>query len=182
MIGAACQRRGRDQQESLAAGDLRVVLELVGRDVALDGEVVGGRAEILSEGQDVDAGGSKVVHRLHDLVVALAQAEHEAGLGQDVGAVLLCVRQDGERLVVARAGVAHGMRQPAYGLDVLGEHVQAGIENGLDVAEHAVEVGGQRFDRGLRVEALDRADAGGIVGGAAVIEVVAIDRGDHHVG
>ncbi len=47
--------------------------------------------------------------------------------------------------------------------------------------EAAGKIRGQRLDRGLRHARMDRAHAGRVMRGAAVGEVVAVDRGQHHV-
>ena len=94
--------------------------------------------------------GAQIIHGLEDLRVGLAQAQHQAGLGQHLGPVPLGVRQHGQRLLVAGARIAHRMRQAPHGLDVLREHLQAGIDHGFHVAQHALEIRRQRFDRGLR--------------------------------
>ena len=93
----------------------------------------------------------------------------------------LRVGEHRERLVVGRARIAHRMRQAAHRFDVLREHVQAAVDDRLDVAQHALEIRRQRLDRGVGIESLDLADAGGEMRRAAVGQVVAIDRGEHHV-
>ena len=82
--------------------------------------------------------------------VALAEPEHQARLGEHAGAVALRVREHVERLAIARARVAHRVREPLDRLDVLREHLDAGIDHGLDVGEHALEIGRQRLDRSAR--------------------------------
>ena len=54
--------------------------------------------------------------------------------------------------------------------------------DGLDGAVLAQEIGRQHFDRRLRAARADRADHGGEMRGAAVGKIVAIDRGDDHMG
>jgi hypothetical protein len=61
------------------------------------------------------------------------------------------------------------------------EHVAAGIEHGVDIGEHTLKIGRQRLDRRARPQALDRAHGGCVVGGAAVRQIIAIDRGQHDV-
>src|SRR5690606_24137755 len=71
--------------------------------------------------------------------------------------------------------------QPPHRLDVLREHVEARGDDRLDVREIAGKVGRQRLDGGFRAARLDRANARGVVAGAAVGQVVAVDRRQHDV-
>ncbi len=98
-----------------------------------------------------------------------------------VGLVLLGVREHGERLLIAGARIAHGMRQPLHRLDVLREHFESRIHHGLDVAQHALEIRRQRFDGDVRRAPLDGANGAGVVPGAAIRQIVAIHRGEHDV-
>ena len=52
--------------------------ELVGVPVADDGEVALGRAQVLADGEHLDAGGAQVGERGDHLVVGLAEADHQA--------------------------------------------------------------------------------------------------------
>ncbi len=86
-----------------------------------------------------------------------------------------------ERLLVAGARVAHLVRQPLDGLEILREHVETRIDDRCDVGEVAGEVRRQRFDGRPRAARFDRADAVGVMPRAAVRQVVAIDRRQHDV-
>ena len=123
----------------------------------------------------------QVVERRDDLVVGLAEAEHEARLRQHVGAMPLREREHVERLPVTGTRVAHLARQPLDGLEILREHVDAGVDDGRDVGELAGEIRRQRLDGRLRAARLDRADAIGVMARAAVGQVVAIDGRQHDV-
>ena len=83
------QRAGRHHQEALGPGDRLIGLELFWRDEAVDGGVFARWLQVLADGDEVDAGGPHVVHHLHDLFLGLAQADHDAGLGDLVGVALL---------------------------------------------------------------------------------------------
>ena len=63
----------------------------------------------------------EIVHRLEDLPVLLAEAEHQAGLGQHIGSVSFRVRKHVDCAVIAGAGIAHRMRQASHRLNVLCE-------------------------------------------------------------
>ena len=40
--------------------------------------------EILADGQEVDVGGTKVVHQLQHFAALFAEAHHDPGLGEDL--------------------------------------------------------------------------------------------------
>ena len=69
-----------------------------------------------------------------DLLVRLAEAEHQARLREHARVVALGVLEHAQRLLVARARIAHRMRQAPHGLDVLREHFEAGVDDRLHVA------------------------------------------------
>ena len=147
-------------------------------DVALDREVLLARREVLPEGDDVDAEPGELAQHLLDLVAGLAEAEHQAGLGDR--AALPRVLED---LVAARvAGLdADLARQPRHGLEVVREHVGIGVEHDVDVLGPALEVAGEDLERHPRARGLHAPDRLGPVRGAEVRQVVAIDAGDHGV-
>ena len=97
------------------------------------------------------------------------------------GAMALREREHVERLPVAGARVADLAREALDGLEILREHVEAGVDDRRDVGEVAGEVRRQRLDGRLRAARLDRADAVGVVARAAVGQIVAIDGRQHDV-
>ncbi len=90
-------------------------------------------------------------------------------------------REHVERLTVTGARVADLAREPLDGLEILREHVHAGVDDGRDVGKLAGEIRRQRLDGRLRAAGLDRADAIGVMARAAVGQVVAIDGRQHDV-
>ena len=64
----------REAQLAAALGELG---ELVGVVVARDRQVLGRRAQVLAERQDVDVGGAQVAHGGEQLVPLLAQPEDD---------------------------------------------------------------------------------------------------------
>ena len=72
---------------------LSVSGKLIGMYPPLDGEMVHGGAQILSQGQDIDTGVTQIVHRLSDFAPGFAEAQHQAGFGQDRRSVNLGVAQ-----------------------------------------------------------------------------------------
>ena len=79
---------------------------------------------------------------------------------------------------VAGAGADRGI-EPRHRLEIVVEDVGPGFDDGLDRARLAHEVGGQDLDGGRRGGVADRPDDGREMAGAAIVEVVAVDRGDH---
>ena len=84
---------------------------------------------------------------LVDLVERLAEAEHEAGLGDR--AALARVLEDLVAARVARLD-ADLARQPRHGLEVVGEHVGVGVEHDVDELGLALEVAGEDLERHRR--------------------------------
>src|SRR5262245_50714740 len=89
--------------------------------------------QVLAERYDVDRGALQVVERRGYLVGGLAQAQHQARLREHVRTIPLRVREHVERLLVTGTRVANSAREPLDGLEVLREHVEAGVDDGLDV-------------------------------------------------
>ena len=140
-----------------------------------------GGPQVLAQRQQIHVHGAQVVHGLRNLFVGFPESEHEAGLGQDLGLVLLGVRQNAERLLIARTRIAHGMREPLHRLDVLRKDFESRIHHGLDIAQHALEIRRERFDGDVWRAPLDGANGFGVVPGAAIRQIVAIHRGEHDV-
>src|SRR5258706_11530376 len=82
VVGAADQRPRFDVPESEGARLLSDRLELFGPVVAGDRQVGQGRAQVLSEGQDLDSGLRERLEGRPQLVRPLAEPEHETGLDQ----------------------------------------------------------------------------------------------------
>src|SRR3546814_1521098 len=59
--------------------------DLLRRDEAVDHVVLGRRLQVLADGEKVDVGRAQVVHHLQHLALALAEADHDAGLGEQRG-------------------------------------------------------------------------------------------------
>ena len=140
--------------------------------------------EVLADRDDIDAVPSQVPQGLDHLVVRLAQPDDDAGLAQHrvAGDVLRSLQQP-ERLAVRCLRAAHARVQPPHGLDVVVEHVGALGEHDLErlflVAE---EVRRQYLDGRLGHLVLQCTNGRGVVTGALVEEIVAVDRRDDHVG
>ncbi len=89
---------------------------------------------------------------------------------------LLRAPQEPERLVVVGLAAAHLPVQAAHGLDVVVEDLGARADHGAQrLLFDAEEVRRQHLDRRVRQLRLDRADRRGVVRGALVGDVVAVD-------
>ncbi len=132
----------------------------------------------MADGEDVDADLDHVLEDFLDLVFLLADAEHDAGLGDE--AARLGVFEHPEGAVVA-GGLADRALEALDRLEVVVENVRAGVEDDVEVFLLAAEVGRQHFDRALGHAVVHGADGGRPDGGAAVLEVVAGDGGDDGV-
>ena len=90
--------------------------------------------------ENVDVCITKILHRLHDLVVLLAKAQHQAGFGEYLGTVLLGMPQHFDRLFVTGTRITHRVRQAPDRLYVLREDLEAGIDDQFDMLFDAVEI------------------------------------------
>ena len=180
MRGAR-QRARRDEQKTLGPADRLVGLELFGRHEALHRMVLLRRLQILADGHEVDIGRAQIVHELQDLVPLFAQADHDARLGEDRGIKLLHPLQQPDRMEIARAG-PNGQIVRRHGFEIVVEHVGLCRDDDLQRAVLAQEVGRQDFDRRCRRRRADGANNLRKMLGAAVVEIVAVDRGDDDMG
>src|SRR4029078_8490766 len=97
-IARAHERIRDDLEEATREAPLSIQLELLRRHIALDRQMVRRRAQVLAERHDVDLGVLQVVERLEDLVVRLAEPEHEARLRYSARAERLPVADTASRL------------------------------------------------------------------------------------
>ncbi|MNQ93149.1 hypothetical protein D3C85_1085990 [compost metagenome] len=181
MVGGAHEGAAGGVGEAQPHGDVFELVELCGRHVALHRQVVAARLQILAQGQHVDAVLAQVLEHLDDLLVGLAKAHHDTGLGRHMGVHLLDAAQQlqGPLVVGTRAGNPVHARG---GFQVVVEHVRGRLAEHLQRLLHAAaEVRGQDLDAGLGAVLADLLDAVGEVLGTAVAQIVAVHRGDDHV-
>lgn len=167
--------------EAFCDGDFFVLGELIRVDEVDDGEVLGGGAEVLAEGEDGDVVGEEVVHGGEDFLVALAEAKHDAGFCGDVSADhLFGFFKDGEGALVFGAGADEG-GEALDGFEVVVEDVGACVHDHLEGPITVVKVGDEDFDDDGGVGGADGADGFPEVLCSAVFEVVSGDGGDDDV-
>ena len=181
LVGAPDERTARHVREPEPLGLAREPGEGVGVDVAIDRGVLRRRPKVLPERDEVHARRAQIGERLDHLVVRLADADHDARLRDPRGVPLLHAAEDGERAVVAAAGVADGALQATHDLDVVGPHVGPGVDRRVDVVEVPAEVAEQRLDQDVGPELLQADDGSRDVRRAPVEEVVAIDHREDDV-
>ena len=68
--------------------------------------------------------------------------------------------------------------KPRHRLDIVVEHVGPGGGDAIDGARLVAEIGRQHFDGGAGRQRPHPLDAGDELEGAAIVEIVAVDRGD----
>jgi hypothetical protein len=108
--------------------------------------VIGRGPQILSQGQKIDRRGAKIVSWSRGFRHRLAQAQHQLVLVSTEGTMNLRRAQHLDGLLIAGARIAHRVRQAPHRLHVLREHIQPGIEHGVHIAHHALEIRRQRLD------------------------------------
>ena len=181
MIGGARQRARRHHQKPFRACDRFQRFELVRRPEARHRRVLAARLQILADGEEIDIRRAKIVHHLHDLFARFAQAHHQSRFGEGARVDLLHPRQQPERGVIARAR-PHREIEPRHGFEIVIEHVGRRLHHRFDRALLAQEIGRQNLDRRVGRRRADGAHGSREMRRTAVVEIVAVDRGDHHMG
>src|SRR5689334_13696320 len=181
VIRRAHERAGRDVLEAEIVGGRLQRLELVRMPVAHDRQVALGRAQVLADGEHLDALLAQLAERVDHLRVGLPEADHEPGLGRDlVAAHRLGVLEHAQRALPPRAA-ARDRVQPRRDLDVVVEDVRP-LGDDLRERHHlAAEVGRQHLDLAAGRLAADLADDADEGGRAVVGQVVAVHAGDDRV-
>jgi hypothetical protein len=175
------QRPGRAVQETHIQRALPPHLKHIRRHVLVHGHVSLRRTHVLSKRDNIDAVRPEILERLPQLLLLLAEAQHDARLGDELGVRLLGDAQHVERLAEVRAAVAHVRRQALGGLDVVREDVEARVCDELDHFRIAGVVADQGFDEHGGRFLLDLHDCLDGVARAAIGQVVAVHDGEHHV-
>ena len=78
LVGAPHQRGAGNPGKSACKGLSLVFIKLLRRDIADDGMVLVGRRKVLSQGEQLAACLSEVIHSLENLILLFAQAQHKA--------------------------------------------------------------------------------------------------------
>jgi len=79
--GASSERGRINVKKAQIPGHEAVFRKSLGGDELLDGIMLGGRAKILADGQNVAADLAKIPHDRQELMATLSEAHHDARLG-----------------------------------------------------------------------------------------------------
>ena len=160
--------------------DPRELGELVGMVVARDGQVLRRRPEVLAERQDRHPDRAQVAQGRDQLVPLLAETQDDPGLGRDLRRDCARVAEEPERTRVT-AAVPRGLVEALHRLGVVVQDVRPRVEHRLERRRASLEVGDQDLHAAARRVPAHRTHRRRPVRGAAVREVVTIDRRDHDV-
>ena len=178
MVGGADEGAGFDHLEAGLQPELLPFGKLLRGDPTVDREMPRGRLEVLPDGENGDSVPDEIPHRPGDLVLRLADPEHDTRLGGESAGAR--VAEDEPGAIIASLD-PDGFLQAFDRLDVVIEDVGTGVEDGVEIAGPALQIGDENFDAAGRVEVADCADRPGPDGGPAVFEFIAGDGGDHAV-
>src|SRR5262245_17579880 len=148
--------------------------------VARHRRVRGGRAEVLTDGQYPAADTTQVLERRDQLVALFAKADHHAALGWNVRRVPSRPLEQLERARIAPPGARHAI-ETWHCLRVVIEDVGTRIEHCAQRRLAALEVGDEYLDPARGQTCARFADGVREDRGAAVGQIVAIDRRNHDV-
>ena len=181
MIARPRQRRCGDLQEAFGARNRAIGRKSLRSNEFGDLGMLGRRLEILAHRQEIDPGGPHIVHHLMDLQPLLAQPDHHTRLGKDRGVELLDLFQQTQRRIITRTRPDRRV-EPRHGFEIVIIDVGPRRDDRLDGAVRFVaKIRCQDFDRSRRRGPAQRLDHLDELAGAAILEIVAIDRGDDNV-
>ena len=143
--------------------------------------MLAGRLQILPDGEKIDIRRAQIVHHLQHFVALLAKPDHDAGFGEDRRIDFLDPLQQPDRMEIARAR-PHVEIARRHGFQIVVEHVGLRRHHDFERAVLAQEIRRQDLDGGGRAARADRANGLSEMLGAAIGEIVAVDRGDDDVG
>ena len=152
--------------------------ELLGVDPAVDRVVQGRGTQVLREGQQVAARRMQVAHGGADLFARLAHAQNQVRLGDH--ATVVGALDHRERAVVVEGG-ANLLEDARHRLEVVREHLRAGVDHHVDRGVLAAEVIDEELDASARVELMDEAAGFGVEPRCAVGQIVSGHARDRHV-
>ena len=143
--------------------------------------VLGRWLQILADGQEIDIGGAHVVHDLMHRLLVLAKPDHDPRLGEHRGIKLFHPLQQAQAMEIPRAG-AHTRIEAGHCFKVVVEHIRLGFHNNFKSFRRTFdEIRRQNLDRRLRAAVPYGADRLGKMLGPAILKVIAVNAGDHHM-
>src|SRR5579864_4060274 len=121
-VGASHQGSAENHFEPDGKAVVAIGVELRGRYVGLHRQIAARWLQVLADGGDIHVGGAQIAEELLDFARFLAEARHQAALGQNHGLVTLAESKHVERLSIVglRANTAI---KPGDGFHVVVENV-----------------------------------------------------------
>src|ERR1019366_2605576 len=177
-VGRAHQPPGQHASKTDLQCLFAQLVELGGRDPALDRVVADRRPEVLRDRQQVAGRNLRVGHGLADLRALLAHAEDEVRLDDQPGAAGPADHL--ERALVAEAG-PDPAENPRHGLDVVREYLGAGRKDLGQLPRIGVEIGDQQLHAAAGDFLVDLPASLRVQPGASVVEVIAGHPGDRRI-
>src|SRR5437868_3537890 len=109
-------------------------------------------SQVLPESENVDLSSAHVAHCLPKFLVGLAKPEHQTRLREHTRLKRFGMSEYLQCLLIACTRIANRMRQAPDRLHVLGEHIKAAGDNGLDVFKTPLEIWCERLDGSVGVQ------------------------------
>src|SRR5438876_4248728 len=85
VIRAADKRARSDMEKTFLARDVAIIIELLGRDVFDNRQMLRTRAQILAHCENFAAYLAQIINRLEEFRLFFAEAEHHSALRHNVG-------------------------------------------------------------------------------------------------
>src|SRR5215207_7741633 len=181
VVARAHERARGDVVEAELVRSSLERLELVRVPIAHDRQVALGRAQVLADGEHLDSVLAQLPERVDQLVVRLAEPDHQARLRRHlVAAHRLRVGEHAQRALPGAAAPRDRV-EPRHDLDIVVEDVRALGDHLCERHLLAAEVGREALDLAPGSLHADRADHAAPDAGAVVGQVVAVDRRDDRV-
>ena len=131
VVAGTHEWAGLDVAESHVEGFGFELGEFAGRVEPGHGQVIARGAQVLADSEDVAADSGEVAKDVEQFVGLFAEADHHAGLGNADRVELLCIAQQLERALIARAG-AYDAIEPRDGFGVVVENFRLGVDDDPD--------------------------------------------------
>src|SRR6266404_54277 len=180
VVRAPHERSGLDVREPERPRFLADLREFLRRNVALDRQLVHARPQVLTEREDVAAGGAEVTKDGAQLVTALAEPEHQTALRPQRRAQMLGACEYADAALVARARPCPFV-ETRHRLRVVVQHVDRGAYDGGERRRVTAKIRNQYLDGASRDAGADLPRRLREVRGTAIRQVVAVDGGDDDV-
>src|SRR5207244_13017401 len=144
-VGTAHERARFDMNEPLRQRDPFELRELVWMIVPRHRRVLRRGPEVLANSENGDTHALQIVEDRDDLVEALAEPDHDSRLRGDMRPVVTRAVQQLQRPWILAAGARRTV-QAWNGLDVVVQHVGAGVEHRIERRVETLKVRNQHLD------------------------------------